>query len=113
MLFCKTSSSKPLVITCTFFDVLANVSFKEDDYKIKGFRLIGAKLGEWRYENGRISPKGDNIVIHFLNQNDSKILINTFSGKLEGNLIAGITQNGEKCSTFKGPSGNFKITKIK
>lgn len=83
------------------------------NHKILGYRLEGAILGEWRYEKGKTSPKGNNIVIEFINTKDKKMSTNTFSGELINNIITGITMNGEKCSSYKGPSGKFTISLAK
>jgi hypothetical protein len=79
-------------------------------YKIIGYRLVGATLGEWKYINGKKSKKGNNIVLEFINPNNKRFSSNTFSGELKNNTITGITMNGEGCSTYKGPSGNFSIS---
>ena len=89
------------------------VSFLKNKYKIKGYRLIEANLGEWSYNGGRLSQKGTNIIIDILKKNDTIFSKNTFSGEYKNNSIIGITRNGENCSSFKGPSGSFSINKTK
>ncbi|MFT5761297.1 MAG: hypothetical protein ACI8WA_000408 [Polaribacter sp.] len=80
------------------------------NHQILGYRLEGAVLGEWRYENGKTSPKGNNIVIEFINSKNNRRTTNIFSGELKNNVITGITMNGKKCSSYKGASGKFTIS---
>jgi hypothetical protein len=89
--------------------IKGTVSYSNIKHLIKGYRLVDAKLNEWSYYGGKLSETGKQIIIDILEKKDSKISINTFSGELKDNSIIGITRNGEKCSSYKGPSGRFSI----
>lgn len=89
--------------------ITGSVSYANLKHYIRGFRIVDAKLGEWSYSGGKLSETGKQIIIDILEKKDSKSSINTFSGELKNNTIIGITRNGEKCSSYKGPSGKFSI----
>ncbi|MDG1039530.1 MAG: hypothetical protein P8I51_00545 [Polaribacter sp.] len=89
--------------------IKGTVSYSKIKHYIKGFRIVDAKLDEWSFTGGKLSEKGEQIIIDILKKEDSKTSLNTFSGTLKNNNIIGITRNGEKCSSYKGPSGKFSI----
>lgn len=89
--------------------ITGSVSYANLKHYIRGFRIVDADLGEWSYTGGKLSEKGEQIIIDILKKEDSKTSLNTFSGILKNNTITGITRNGEKCSSYKGPSGKFSV----
>lgn len=89
------------------------IHFLDKTFQIEGKRMENAELGEWQYIKGKDTKKGKDIVLKILDPKNKNISLNVFSGQLNKNEISGIVMNGDKCSSYKGPSGVFSIKKTK